>query len=457
MRLPSLLVAGLFSACVPLFAQSPAQLKAELRTKETAAKKDAEALFAVGKWAAEKSLTAEAKRIYQEVLKMKPDHAGAHEALGNELVDGKWMSAKEAAAVRKAAMDAEFKAKGLIEVNGVWVEKEEAADAKRGVFHHEGQLVTKEEKLALVAGKVRHPDTGDLIDAKNLEKAQNHLYPIGNDGRWVEIKEADQYHSDAGHPWVVRSHSCILVSTLPLSILDEAKVLADQGYDAVAPLLSNMHPTPANRPVVIVAATTEEVRELGNQLGDASSAYGAFLAAPDREATIPGLGKCRPAVAHWEQTVKFAPYYVRHAVGLAYVTGLCADMGADVPDWFAQGFGSLASRFQNGRDAGYFGEQHIQKGGLLPLKGWFSSFAISGDLDPKTISAHVYQAGLLLYYAKNGGDPKALDALVGITSAFQSGKTKGLDKSIEKLVSHLTSQEDAIRAFLQKLVQDKDK
>jgi peptide/nickel transport system ATP-binding protein len=76
--------------------QSAAQLKNELKTKETAAKKDPQKLYEVGVWAKEKALAVDAKRIFEAVVKIKPDHAGAHEALGDELVEGKWMSAKDA-------------------------------------------------------------------------------------------------------------------------------------------------------------------------------------------------------------------------------------------------------------------------------------------------------------------------------------------------------------------------
>ena len=135
-----------------LSAQTPAQLKQELKTREAAAKKDPDALYEVGKWAAEKALAAEAKRLYQAVLKMKSDHAGANEGLGNELLDGKWLPAKEVEAVRKKAQAAEFAAKGLVEVDGIWVEKDKVAEAKRGVFTHEGGLVTRRPEITPIHG-----------------------------------------------------------------------------------------------------------------------------------------------------------------------------------------------------------------------------------------------------------------------------------------------------------------
>ncbi len=145
------------SLMAPALGQTAAKLKQELRTKEAEAKKDPEALFLVGKWATEKALIEDAKRLYQAVIKIKPDHAGANEALGNQLLEGKWLPAKEAEALRKKAQAAELAAKGYVEVAGVWVEKDKVEDAKRGIFHHSGELLTKDELAAFNAGKVRHP------------------------------------------------------------------------------------------------------------------------------------------------------------------------------------------------------------------------------------------------------------------------------------------------------------
>ena len=100
----------LLLALAPAHAQSAAQLKTELKAKETSAKKDPEKLFETAQWAKEKALAVDAKRLFEAVLKVKPDHAGANEALGNQLVEGKWLAAKDADALRKKALAAEYAA-----------------------------------------------------------------------------------------------------------------------------------------------------------------------------------------------------------------------------------------------------------------------------------------------------------------------------------------------------------
>jgi hypothetical protein len=442
---------------VPLPAQTPAQLKSDLRSKETAAKQDPEALFKVAQWAAEKGLAAEAKRLYQAVLKIQPTHEGANLGVGNELVDGKWLPAKEAAAARKKAMEAEFKSKGMVEIGGVFVEKEHVADAKKGIYHYEGQTVSKEELKALREGMVRHPITETLIPAADLDKAKNRMYPIGSEQRWVDEKEAEKYHSDPDKPWVFRTTYCTLLSTLPINILEKARTFADQGYETVRPILGVTDPTPADRPVIFVAATEEEYGAMGRAIGDETSAYGAFMATESKTVSVPYQGDVRPAICLWETKNGLGEYYLRHAVGLAYLEGLCVDAGADVPLWFLHGVGSFASRFTNHALAGFFGEQQMQRGGVKELKIWFSSFTINPDLSPQEISGNVFLAGLMISFAAEGGDKKVTDAMLEVTKGFTNGKGRSIDKGIEKLQKLIISKEAEVKSFLQKLVAEKNR
>lgn len=433
-------------------AQSPAQLKTELREKETAAAKDPDQLVEVGKWAEEKGLAAEARRIYQAALRIDPAHKAANEALGNELVEGKWLPPKEAAAARKKALDAQYKAAGMVEVGGVYVEKQHVDDAKRGIYHHDGEIVSKEEKVALMSGMVRHPETGGIIEARFLEKAQAKLFPIGTEGRWAELADANRYHADPNRPWVLRTAHGTLVSTLPLEKLQEIKQFMDRGIERLQPLFGFAATRPAQRPTVLVAATVDEYREYGSQFGDATSAYGAFLSRDGTLMKVPFQGEVRPAICHWETQNKLGPYYLRNAAGMSYVSGLCAAAGAEMPLWFQIGCGSYSSFFENDHDAGWFGKAHVTRGGVKDLESWFHSFAINGDMEATAISYNVYQAGLMISFAANGGDEKTTAAMQEITAAFASGKAKAVAKTMEKLQGLLAGKEDRIRAHLQTLI-----
>lgn len=443
---------ALLSFAIPALAQTPAQLKQELKAKEAAAKKDPDAIVEAAKWASEKGLAGEAKRLYQSALKIKPDHEAANLASGNSLFEGKWLPAKEADALRKKAEAIAYAEKGLVDAGGVWVEKEYVADAKLGIFHHEKDLVTKEEKIALMRGMVRHPDTDELIDPKFLEKAQNHFYPIGTEGRWVDEKEADKYHSDAKRPWIVRSSYCTLIGNLPLAKMIELKPIADRGFEAAGVVLGTLRPRPGTRPVIHVAETIEKYQELGAALSDGTDAAGAFLAREEARIRIPMVGEVRPVISYNEKNL--GPYYMRHAAAMAAVQGVAQDVGAELPLWFLQAAGGFASRFENERDAGWFGQQQMQRGGLGNLKAFFAGYAINGEMEPSAVSANIYLAGLMLSFASaKDADPAAQAALQAVTAALaEPGKGAKVGAAIDKLSTVLIASEAKITAHLQRLL-----
>ncbi len=449
MKAPLQLFLALVTLAVPVLAQSPAKLKQELRAKEAAAKKDPEALFDAGQWAADKALATDAKRIFQVVLKLKPDHEGANLALGNELVDGKWLPAKEADALRQKLMAAEFSAKGYVEVAGIWVEPGQVEDAKQGVFHHDNEVVTKEEKVALLKGMVRHPETGELIDAKFLEQAGKRYFPLGST-RWVDEKEANQFHSDLKRPWVVRTAHCTILSTLAIAKIQEMRGEADIGVERVKPLLGGMEPGPARRPVILIAATESEYRDLGNGLGDGTDACGSALVREEAAMHIPFVGDVRGAICNNDKNWNLR--YLRHAAAITCANGVAADRGITLPLWFLHGIGSYTSRFQTDSDAGWFGKLHMQKGGVRNLKSFFSGFAISGEMESTAIDYNIYQAGLMFSFAATGSD-EAVTAALHEVGNLLNGTSKGkFDKAIGKLEAALIAAEPKIAAHLQELI-----
>jgi hypothetical protein len=428
---------------LPALAQN-SKLKGELQKKETAAKKDPEQLLAVAKWASENSLADDAKRIYQAILKIQPDNKGANEGLGNELVEGKWMPAKEAAALRKQAIATENAAKGLVEVGGVWVEKDKVDDAKRGIYHFENDVVTKEEIVALQSGKVRHPETGELIDAKDAEKAKSDLFLVN--GKWVDRKEADTFHSDFKRPWIIRTGKGMFVSTLSRDNIQKLERFVDRGIEEVMPLFGNKVLTPAHRPVVIVAATRSEYTDFGQPFGDGTDACGTYLMREEAKMKLPYLGEVRPGICVNDKD--WGSRYIRHAAALAYANGCAEEAGVDLPLWFLHAVGSYTSRFETDSDAGFLGRGRTARN----LKGFFASFAISGDMESKDIATNIYLAGLMLSYAVKGGDAKCTEAMQAVT-AILAGTAKGnFAKALTALQQDLIASEAKVEDYLQKLV-----
>ena len=357
-------------------------------------------------------------------------------------------SEQEPAKAEAAKRAEEMKAKGLVEVGGEWVAKDHVADAKRGLFHFDNQRVTKDEYRAMSAGKVRHPITGELIAADALDRARGRSFPIGPDQRWVEEKDADKFHSEIDQPWVLTTQYYVLVSTLPIAKIEALREHADRAITRLRPVVGLSEPLPTSRPTIIVAATQYQFVDYGKRIGDETSAYGAFLAREEAKVNLQNQSELRPAVCMWDES--WGPYYVPHAVGLAYVNGLCVSSDCEVPMWFLHGMASLGSRFETANTGTWFCQSMAKAGGMKNLDKWFKGYSIDGDMEPDAISSNLTQAGLLIDYCTAGGEKDATAAMVAITEAFQQEKGPAIEKAVKTLQAVLGKQQDEVEKYLQK-------
>lgn len=445
-RLSLTLLAASVLLAVPVHAQSRVQLKKDLKAKEAAAT-DVDGLMEVANWAKEKGLLTDYKRLLNKVLKQEPEHEGAMTGLGFVRYKDEWMLKSKVALLEKKEQEAAFAAQGLQKVDGVWVAKAEVADAKKGIFHHDGEKVSRAEKLALMEGKVRHPTTAEFIAKEDLPKAEKGMYPAGD--RWVEVEEANRYHADIAHPWVVRSYYATIITTAPFDQIEEIKSLVDSAIEVARPLYGSRVPHPEHRPVVVVCGNTDTYTQVGNSIGSETSVYGAFIA--DSEPPLEGFHfSSPPAVANYGEQ-GWGPYYVRHAAALAYVNAVAKDVGAELPLWIVSGTGSLAERHSPDGVAAFFGKQHLEKGGVKDVQDWFASFEISADVPNTRVEYNVFQAGLALSFAMRGGDKEAVKAVQAFTAAFDEGP-KAVAKAAQQLEKVLMKKEEELRAYLKDVV-----
>lgn len=353
---------------------------------------------------------------------------------------------KDAAAAKKAE---EMKAKGFVEVDGTWVEKDRVEDAKNGIFHFDGQTVTKGEYLAMQDGRVRHPITGELIPAAAVEEARGRKFPTSGDGAMADEKAADAFHSDASHPWILTRRDYVLVSTLPLAKLESLREHAERGLTRVRPVLGSIEPIPTARPTILVASSQDEFVQYGTSIGDGGSAYGGFLAREEAQMQLPHQGGVRPSVALWDDS--WGPYYLPHAAGLAYVHSVCVTCGEiELPGWLLHGIASLGSRFESPATGAWFCQSMAKAGGFQALDSWFKDFKISGDMEPDAISRNLTQAGLVLDYCMQGGEAKATAALQALTQAFVDRNPVAVKKATKALQAALVESQPGIEKYLQK-------
>lgn len=77
---------------------------------------DAAGHFALAQWAAKRRMKDEAQVLFQQVIVLDPNHAGARAALGHRLVNGQWVTEEQ-----------QMQARGLIRHDGQWMTPEAAA------------------------------------------------------------------------------------------------------------------------------------------------------------------------------------------------------------------------------------------------------------------------------------------------------------------------------------------
>ena len=432
----------------PAYAQTVAELKSELRKMENASADDADGLFTAAVWARERGLDSDYQRILDKVLKVNSRHEDANLALGNVEYMGFWMSRPEM-----------FKSMGLVEEDGVWIEKDQRKDADEGIFHHMDELVSRDELAAFQAGKVRHPVTGEFIDERDLAKTAgaSPLFPLG-EGEWGTREEADQYHSTMDHPWIVRSAHTTMVATMPLVDIQNGQGWVDAGYGLVYQLF-NVAPNPANRPIVCFSGSSEQHIEFGDAFGGSDSAHGAFIAEGVMEvAGIPGV--VQPVFVNYGEEA-WRAYHIRHGAGLAYIEAIRRQNDAIMPEWFMRGLGAYAGRHALLSLSGWFGETDVQVSGGVKdgLRSWFQQYTLGG-MNRNGIDHNIYQAGLMVRFAlapeDEGGDSRVSDNWQDVVEVIQEGDSRGTARTIDRLEKSYYSKQEEIRSYLQWLIREKE-
>lgn len=114
----------------------PAEIKARERRERRAwlqdrlaavDRGDAQALYSLARAARGAGFPEEEVReVLGLVLGADPDHAGARFDLGEELYGGRWVSREEAHRLERRDHAAEMRARGYVDLNGVWMPRDEA-------------------------------------------------------------------------------------------------------------------------------------------------------------------------------------------------------------------------------------------------------------------------------------------------------------------------------------------
>lgn len=115
------------------------------REAEVRAKSDPDVHVALGRWAKEKGLEAEARRCFERAIALDAYHREAREALGHRYHQGRWYTEEEYRRV----------VQGLVEWDGKWVTPEDRARYEQGFIKDADGTWVRPEDLARRAEEER--------------------------------------------------------------------------------------------------------------------------------------------------------------------------------------------------------------------------------------------------------------------------------------------------------------
>jgi len=139
-------------------------------------KDDADACVELGGWAQSVGLAEEARQMFEEAVKLNPDHYFARTELGHHKHQGKWMNEDEYnQAIGLVKYEGKWVTKedyqkleaGFVNYGDEWIKKEDLEMARKGYRKLGGKWVTKDEYFQ-ASGYVKHKDK--WIRPEQLEK-----------------------------------------------------------------------------------------------------------------------------------------------------------------------------------------------------------------------------------------------------------------------------------------------
>lgn len=139
---------------------------------------DAEGIFEFGRWLEENDWASRARRAYEEVLGLDPDHRGARRALGYKLFEGEWISQEEM-----------NRRNGLVEYEGGWYTPHDLAELQKEIEGNE-QLRAGLSHRKQVNRKVNEISRRfATFDKKERQKAYDDLYSYAEQLNSPELRK----------------------------------------------------------------------------------------------------------------------------------------------------------------------------------------------------------------------------------------------------------------------------
>ncbi|MDG1984136.1 MAG: hypothetical protein P8M11_06200 [Planctomycetota bacterium] len=447
-----------------------------------AAGDDPDKLWALYEWTLEEDDRKKyRKRVLNKIIKVAPDHAEAHAALGHVLFEGKWFDSERALDRHMSKL---AKERGLVKYDGKWVaptdvpflDKGWMKDARTGEWYDPVARERLAEGWKLQDLNWVSPDEVSKLD-EGLWKC---------DDKWLTLDEADEWHGDIETPWRIPTKRATVWSTGTRATALKAAAQAEQAYfDMLKVFGFGGDGQPA---FMVVRSQAEYLRFMdGSEDYDlpqldplAMSAFNRSAFADlwfdfDEEVYL-GMG-----VTFWDGSNEAGDLYgvhdARFAYGLSFVESIdpCVE-GLDevygegevtpefaavrlsthsLPRWFRWGAACYASRWFKDNQvkrggnpywASQWSASNLKaQGGLLDFDDVFE-FQASGQNEET--ARLINQAGLMVAFLVDGGDATLSRLHEELQGAME--KRQDTEKIFGAIRKALSERDEQIRAFMNK-------
>lgn len=480
-------------ASTPLLAIQAADAEAEFTKRFEAAGKDVDKLWELHTWAKDQSLIMKARDCLKKIVEVDPTHEEAHKVLGHHFYDNKWFNSYyELTEYKRDEEKRMLEEKGLVRYQDKWVPQEDLPFLRMGKIKVDGVWIGRREherklqEAKYIADGWKQQSDLVWVPPDELGNWEKGLWKCGD--RWLDIKAADEYHSEMGRWWTLPSPSKAfhIWSTVDMEGTRWAAYWADQTYRDLERIFGLK---PKSPPHVLVMNTINQYNLFGggdqqsNNAGTDRSGNGAlhyaFFAeawiSPDDPPEYLGTGAC-----YWDRNDPNLSGYgqlaVRHAAGLAYVEaidpstntvaqfvagtgGSTFDAGSfygekKIPGWIRYGAASYVERFYKDMNPpeGYTPyhmrdwalDQIRRSGGRLPLREIFDFQLDSNNGRDKSIRILI-QSGLVMCFVLEGNNPQVMNAHRDFKAALAAGKDT--TASVQALQKAILDNEDSLQLF----------
>jgi len=441
-----------------------------------------------------------AKKVYERVIEIDPNHEEAHKALRHHFYDNQWFTSYAELSKYRREETAKMKEKGLVRWKDEWVAEADKPYLDMGWVKGENGkwadpvAAARDKQVAewKAKGYQYRADDSSWVAPEDMAHWNASLWKCGDE--WVDMEKANAYHSQIGQWWQKDGEHFVAWSTCDWEGANYAAWYADQIYPDMVRLFGVQ---PTKKPHFVVLNSLDQYNQAagGNppllpETEGISSVHGAYFAdgfiVPDQATGAFQYLGC--GVSWWDRAGDmklWGPYWLRWAAAQSYCEAIDPSWNAIsefiaaatgggqpsannfwseklIPRWMRYGAASYAERFLKDPQAGDGGNPWaIREGSFAKIKenGGMHKvediFAFAIDLNDPDNTSRLYQgAGRVVAYLLDGadGDKKLREKHSAFKATLKAmlsggGDRKDYDKAVDALQKELAKSERDIKKY----------